>query len=79
MSNIANPWESKEAYKNYKPLFISTLDNEKALGAIEYVGNDSKSHNSSLGIESNLGKLRTKQSLKINLVNPTLYIKTYIS
>lgn len=79
MSNIANPWESKEAYKNYKPLFISTLDNEKALGAIEYVGNDSKSHNSSLGIESNLTELRTKQSLKINLVNPTLYIKTYIS
>ena len=78
-SGIANPWESKDAYKNYKPLFISTLDNEKALGAIEYVGNDSKSHNSSLGIESNLTKLRTKQSLKINLVNPTLYIKTYIS
>lgn len=78
-SGIANPWESKEAYKNYKPLFISTLDNEKALGTIEYVGNDSKSHNSSLGIESNLRKLRTKQSLKINLVNPTLYIKTYIS
>ena len=79
MSGIANPWDSKDAYKNYKPLFTSTLDSEEALDTIEYIGNDLKSYNSSLGIESNLGKLRTKQSLKINLVNPTLYIKTYIS
>ena len=79
MSGIANPWDSKDAYKNYKPLFTSTLDSEEALDTIEYIGNDLKSYNSSLGIESDLGKLRTKQSLKINLVNPTLYIKTYIS
>lgn len=79
MSGIANPWDSKDAYKNYKPLFTSTFDSEEALDTIEYIGNDLKSYNSSLGIESNLGKLRTKQSLKINLVNPTLYIKTYIS
>lgn len=79
MSNIANPWESKDAYKNYKPLFTGVLDKEEPLDTIEYVGNDSKSHNSSRGIKSNLTKLRTKQSLKINLVNPTLYIKTYIS
>lgn len=79
MSGIANPWDSKDAYKNYKPLFTSTLDSEEALDTIEYIGNDLKSYNSSLGIKSNLGKLRTKQSLKINLVNPTLYIKTYIS
>lgn len=78
-SGIANPWESKEAYKNYKPLFTGILDKENPLNTIEYVGNDSKSHNSSRGIKSNLTKLRTKQSLKINLVNPTLYIKTYIS
>ena len=79
MSGIANPWDSKDAYKNYKPLFTSTLGSEEALDTIEYIGNDLKSYNSSLGIESNLGKLCTKQSLKINLVNPTLYIKTYIS
>lgn len=78
-SGIANPWESKDAYKNYKPLFTGILDKENPLDTIEYVGNDSKSHNSSRGIKSNLTKLRTKQSLKINLVNPTLYIKTYIS
>lgn len=76
-SGIANPWDSKDAYKNYKPLFTSTLDSEGTLDTIEYIGNDSKSHNSSLGIKSTLAKLRTKQSLKINLVNPTLYIKTY--
>lgn len=79
MSNIANPWESKDACKNYKPLFTGVLDKEEPLDTIEYVGNDSKSHNSSRGIKSNLAELRTKQSLKINLVNPTLYIKTYIS
>lgn len=79
MSGIANPWESKDAYKNYKPLFTSTLDSEGALDTIEYIGNDLKSYNSSLGIKSTLKKLYTKQSLKINLVNPTLYIKTYIN
>lgn len=78
MSGIANPWESKDAYKNYKPLFTSTLDSEQALDTIEYIGNDLKSYNSSLGVKSTLKKLYTKQSLKINLVNPTLYIKTYI-
>ena len=78
-SGIANPWDSKDAYKNYKPLFTSTLDAEKTLGIIEYVGNDLKSHTSSLGITRNLVELRNKQSLRINLVNPTLYIKTYIS
>lgn len=79
MSGIANPWESKDAYKNYKPLFTSTLDSEGALDTIEYIGNDLKSYNSSLGVKSTLKKLCTKQSLKINLVNPTLYIKTYIN
>lgn len=78
-SGIANPWDSKDAYKNYKPLFTSTLDAEEALGTIEYVGNDLKSHTSSLGITRDLVELRNKQSLRINLVNPTLYIKTYIS
>ena len=78
-SGIANPWDSKDAYKNYKPLFTSTLDAEEALGTIEYVGNDLKSHTSSLGITKDLAELRNKQSLRINLVNPTLYIKTYIS
>lgn len=78
-SGVANPWESKEAYKNYKPLFTSTLNAEEALDVIEYVGNDLKSYNSSLGVKSTLAKLRNKQSLKINLVNPTLYIKTYIN
>lgn len=78
-SGIANPWDSKDAYKNYKPLFTSTLDAEKALDTIEYVGNDLKSHTSSLGITKDLVELRNKQSLRINLVNPTLYIKTYIS
>lgn len=78
-SGIANPWESNEAYKNYKPLFTSTLDAEEALDTIEYVGNDLKSHISSLGITRYLVELRNKQSLRINLVNPTLYIKTYIS
>lgn len=79
MSGIANPWDSKDAYKNYKPLFTSTLDSEEALDTIEYIGNDLKSYNSSLGVKSTLKKLYTKQSLKINLVNPTLYIKTYIN
>ena len=79
MSGIANPWESKDAYKNYKPLFTSTLDSEQTLDTIEYIGNDLKSYNSSLGVKSTLKKLYTKQSLKINLVNPTLYIKTYIN
>lgn len=79
MSGIANPWESKDAYKNYKPLFTSTLDSEQTLDTIEYIGNDLKSYNSSLGVKSTLKKLCTKQSLKINLVNPTLYIKTYIN
>ena len=79
MSGIANPWDSKDAYKNYKPLFTSTLDSEGALDTIEYIGNDLKSYNSSLGVKSTLKKLYTKQSLKINLVNPTLYIKTYIN
>lgn len=79
MSGIANPWDSKDAYKNYKPLFTSTLDLEEALDTIEYIGNDLKSYNSSLGVKSTLKKLYTKQSLKINLVNPTLYIKTYIN
>lgn len=79
MSGIANPWESNEAYKNYKPLFTSTLDAEEVLPTIEYVGNDLKSYNSSLGVKSTLKKLYTRQSLKINLVNPTLYIKTYTS
>lgn len=78
-SGIENPWDSKEAYKNYKPLFTSTLDTEEALDTIEYIGNDLKSHTSSLGITKNLIELRNKQSLRINLVNPTLYIKTYIS
>lgn len=78
-SGIANPWDSKDAYKNYKPLFTSTLDAEEALGTIEYVGNDLKSHTSSLGITKDLAELRNKQSLRINLVNPTLYMKTYIS
>lgn len=78
-SGVANPWESKEAYKNYKPLFTGTLNAEEALDVIEYVGNDLKSYNSSLGVKSTLAKLRNKQSLKINLVNPTLYIKTYIN
>lgn len=78
-SGIANPWDSKDAYKNYKPLFTSILDAEKALDTIEYVGNDLKSHTSSLGITKDLVELRNKQSLRINLVNPTLYIKTYIS
>ena len=78
-SGIANPWESNEAYKNYKPLFTSTLDAEDALDTIEYIGNDLKSHISSLGITRYLVELRNKQSLRINLVNPTLYIKTYIS
>lgn len=78
-SGIENPWDSKDAYKNYKPLFTSTLDAEKALNTIEYVGNDLKSHTSSLGITKYLVELRNKQSLRINLVNPTLYIKTYIS
>ena len=79
MSGIADPWESKDAYKNYKPLFTSTLGSEEALDTIEYIGNDLKSYNSSLGVKSTLKKLYTKQSLKINLVNPTLYIKTYIN
>ena len=79
MSGIANPWESNDAYKNYKPLFTSTLDSEQTLDTIEYIGNDLKSYNSSLGVKSTLKKLYTKQSLKINLVNPTLYIKTYIN
>lgn len=78
-SGIENPWDSKDAYKNYKPLFTSTLDAEEALDTIEYVGNDLKSHTSSLGITKDLVELRNKQSLRINLVNPTLYIKTYIS
>lgn len=78
-SGIENPWDSKDAYKNYKPLFTSTLDTEEALDTIEYIGNDLKSHTSSLGITKNLVELRNKQSLRINLVNPTLYIKTYIS
>ena len=78
-SGIANPWESKEAYKNYKPLFTSMLSGQGALDTIEYVDSDLKSHSSSLGIKSTLAELRNKQSLKINLVNPTLYIKTYIS
>lgn len=78
-SGIANPWDSKDAYKNYKPLFTSILDAEEALDTIEYVGNDLKSHTSSLGITKDLAELRNKQSLRINLVNPTLYIKTYIS
>ena len=78
-SGIANPWESNEAYKNYKPLFTSTLDAEDALDTIEYIGNDLKSHISSLGITRYLVELRNKQFLRINLVNPTLYIKTYIS
>lgn len=78
-SGIANPWDSKDAYKNYKPLFTSTLDAEESLDTIEYVGNDLKSHTSSLGITRDLAELRNKQSLRINLVNPTLYIKTYIS
>lgn len=78
-SGIANPWDSKDAYKNYKPLFTSTLNAEEALDTIEYVGNDLKSYNSSLGVKSTLKKLYTRQSLKINLVNPTLYIKTYIN
>lgn len=78
-SGIENPWDSKDAYKNYKPLFTSTLDAEEALDTIEYIGNDLKSHTSSLGITRDLVELRNKQSLRINLVNPTLYIKTYIS
>lgn len=78
-SGIENPWDSKDAYKNYKPLFTSILDAEEALDTIEYVGNDLKSHTSSLGITKDLVELRNKQSLRINLVNPTLYIKTYIS
>lgn len=78
-SGIANPWDSKDSYKNYKPLFTSTLDAEEALDTIEYVGNDLKSHTSSFGITKDLVELRNKQSLRINLVNPTLYIKTYIS
>ena len=78
-SGIENPWESKDAYKNYKPLFTSTLDVEGSLDTIEYVGNDLKSHTSSLGITKDLVELRNKQSLRINLVNPTLYIKTYIN
>lgn len=78
-SGIANPWDSNEAYKNYKPLFTSTLGTEQVLDTIEYVGNDLKAHNSSSGISRKLKELRNKQSLKINLVNPTLYIKTYIS
>lgn len=78
-SGIENPWDSKDAYKNYKPLFTSTLDAEETLDTIEYVGNDLKSHTSSLGITKNLVELRNKQSLRINLVNPTLYIKTYIN
>ncbi len=78
-SGIANPWESKDAYKNYKPLFTSSLGTEEVLPSIEYVGNDLKSHISSLGVTKNLVELRNKQSLRINLVNPTLYIKTYIS
>ena len=79
ISGIEDPWESKDAYKNYKPLFTSTLDAEKALDTIEYIGNDLKSYTSSLGITRNLAELRNRQSLRINLVNPTLYIKTYIS
>ena len=78
-SGIADPWDSKDAYKNYKPLFTSSLGTEEVLPSIEYVGNDLKSHISSLGVTKNLVELRNKQSLKINLVNPTLYIKTYIS
>lgn len=78
-SGIANPWDSEDSYKNYKPLFTSILDAEGALDTIEYVGNDLKSHTSSLGITKDLVELRNKQSLRINLVNPTLYIKTYIS
>ena len=53
-SGIANPWDSKDAYKNYKPLFTSTLDAEETLDTIEYVGNDLKSHTSSLGIPKKL-------------------------
>ena len=34
ISGIEDPWESKDAYKNYKPLFTSTLDAEKALDKI---------------------------------------------
>lgn len=78
-SGIENPWDSKDAYKNYKPLFTSVLDAEESLDTIEYVGNDLKSHTSSLGITKDLAELRNRQSLRINLVNPTLYIKTYIS
>lgn len=78
-SGIENPWDSKNAYKNYKPLFTGTLNAEEALDTIEYVGNDLQSYNSSSGVKSTLKNLYTKQSLKINLVNPTLYIKTYIN
>lgn len=80
-SNIKNPWDNSEAYKNYNPIFKLNIPNSKTDTSkqITYVGNDTQEHISNTYIQGEFKNLTKDQSLSINLVNPSLYIKQYIS
>ena len=81
ISNIKDPWVSPEAYKNYNPIFKLSIPNSKtdAKKQITYVGNDTQEHISNTYIQEKFKNLTKDQSLSINLVNPSLYIKQYVS
>lgn len=81
ISNIKNPWVSPEAYKNYNPIFKLSIPNSKTDTSkqITYVGNDAHEHISNTYIQNEFKYLNKNQQLSINLVNPSLYIKQYVS
>lgn len=81
ISNIKDPWVSPEAYKNYNPIFKLSIPNSKTDTSkqITYVGNDAREHISNTYIQGEFKNLTKDQSLSINLVNPSLYIKQYVS
>lgn len=81
ISNIKNPWVSSEAYKNYNPIFKLSIPNSKTDTSkqITYVGNDTREHISNTYIQNEFKYLNKNQQLSINLVNPSLYIKQYVS
>lgn len=81
ISNIKDPWVSPEAYKNYNPIFKLSIPNSKTDTSkqITYVGNDAREHISNTYIQGEFRNLTKDQSLSINLVNPSLYIKQYVS
>lgn len=81
ISNIKDPWVSPEAYKNYNPIFKLSIPNSKTDTSkqITYVGNDTQKHISNTYTQGKFKNLTKDQSLSINLVNPSLYIKQYVS